>query len=337
MRRKTFLISLALAFVCLACDKDDVKSPDGQGGDNGTVPGTEDVADAAVVLRAGISGMSVSQVKGRATVDGNWEGLDGALVAIKIGDEVKNYVVDADGMLTCDEPFYWGENEKLTIEGWYPCNNGVKQTEIIVKSDQSVAENFLASDYLEALPAEVEKAYPRLSFAHRVSKLVFTVYVENGTSQGAALKLLNMQGVEGSDEITPTAASEALVVPQTVGTGAEFLSIDLPSGLSVRYEAESDFIFEQGYMYIINVRISQVGGVTAEISDKVQWTGTDETLDGEASEVKPGTDSGWTQNGEDEELSGGSSEADSQINAPGWTGDEATELPATQDQTQPEA
>ena len=253
-------------------------------------------------------------------------------MAIKIGDEVKSYGVDEEGLLTCNEPFYWGDNDKLTIEGWYPYNDGEKPAEVSVKSDQSVEENFQASDFLEALPAEIEKVYPRISFTHRVSKVIFSISVENGTSQGAELKIMNIAGVENGNEVIPNDENTALIAPQTIPEGTEFLNIDLLSGVSGVYEADKEFVFEQGYIYFVDVKISELGGVTAEIANAVPWTGEDIDLPGESSVVNPDTDDNGWSGGDDEELNGGSSNVSPGINAPGWNTDgESTALPATKD------
>ena len=328
MRRKTFLISLAVSFMFIACSEENVSTPGGSG--DATTPG-EEVTDSAVVLKANINGLKYSNT--RATSGGNWENLEDTLVAIKIGDEVKNYGVDEEGLLTCNEPFYWGDNDKLTIEGWYPYNDGEKPAKVSVKSDQSVEENFQASDFLEALPAEIEKVYPRISFTHRVSKVIFSISVENGTSQGAELKIMNLVGVENGNEVTPNDENTALIAPQTIQEGTEFLNINLLSGVSAVYEADKEFIFEQGYIYFVDVKISEVGGVTAEIADTVPWTGEDIDLPGESSEVNPDTDDNGWSGGDDENLNGESSNVSSPgITAPGWNTDgESTELPATKD------
>lgn len=328
MRRKTFLISLAVSFMFIACSEENVSTPDGSG--DATTPG-EEVTDSAVVLKANINGLKYSNT--RATSGGNWENLEDTLVAIKIGDEVKSYGVDEEGLLTCNEPFYWGDNDKLTIEGWYPYNNGEKPAEVAVKSDQSVEENFQASDFLEALPVEIEKVYPRISFTHRVSKVIFSIFVENGTSQGAELKIMNLAGVENGNEVIPNDENTALIAPQTIQEGTGFLNIDLLSGVSAVYEADKEFVFEQGYIYFVDVKISEVGGVTAEIADTVPWTGEDIDLPGESSEVNPDTDdNGWSGGDDEESLNGESSNVSPGISASGWNDDgESTVLPATKD------
>ena len=318
MKQKIFLISLAFSFMFMACTNEEVSTPEDENNPGITEPGEEVVADSAVVLKASINGMKYSG--SRSTIDGNWA-VEDTLVAVKIGDEVKKYSVDSDGYLTSDTPFYWGDNDKLTIEAWYPYNEGVKQTEILVKQDQSVPENLIASDYLEVLPVEVEMSYPRISFSHRVSKLVFTISVANGSSKGAALKILNVAGVEGGNDIVASSDNVALLAPQTILQGTDFLNIDLQSGLSAVYTVENDLVFEQGYMYMIKVSISEIGSVNMEILDRVDWVGNDEQLDGDASAINPGTgNGGWGDTGDEENMDSDSSTVNPDTGNGGWNG-----------------
>ena len=162
--------------------------------------------------------------------------------------------------------------------------------------------------------------------------MIFSISVENGTSQGAELKIMNIAGVENGNEVIPNDENTALIAPQTIPEGTEFLNIDLLSGVSGVYEADKEFVFEQGYIYFVDVKISELGGVTAEIANAVPWTGEDIDLPGESSVVNPDTDDNGWSGGDDEELNGGSSNVSPGINAPGWNTDgESTALPATKD------
>ena len=83
-------------------------------------------------------------------------------------------------------------------------------------ADQSKLENFVGSDQLEVVSATVTPSYSVLSFSHRVAKLVCSLTVENGTAEGAIVRLLNLKQVQEGTSVTATSDWKALMVPQTI-------------------------------------------------------------------------------------------------------------------------
>lgn len=45
-----------------------------------------------------------------------WAGLSDRRVAVKVDGEIKAYSVDAEGNMTCEEPFFWNGRETVTVD-----------------------------------------------------------------------------------------------------------------------------------------------------------------------------------------------------------------------------
>ena len=66
-----------------------------------------------------------AMVETRATTDDEGSWTEGDQVAVKVGDEVKEYSYGTDKTFTSDEPFYWtGTEEIKKVSAWYPCSAG---------------------------------------------------------------------------------------------------------------------------------------------------------------------------------------------------------------------
>ena len=97
-------------------------------------------------------------------MDGDWDGV--ASVALSLGDETKEYNVtasDADGYKTATlsnnlSPFWWTSRNDITVSAWWPCKDEednllTTMPAVVVKADQSTANDFAASDYISAATA----------------------------------------------------------------------------------------------------------------------------------------------------------------------------------------
>lgn len=290
MKTRKFLFAV-IPFLMMACGDDGEGMPGSGGQEPDGGSGTE---ETAIAFTANIPAFAL----GRATVDNSWTGLADNRVAVQIDGTVKEYTVDEQGVMTAADPFFWEGRESVTVSAWYPYCDGVKPETISVKSDQSVPENYAASDWLEAVGAEVRPSYTRLSFSHRTAKLVCTLTMENASPQDAELVFVGLDGVEGSSEIKATAAMEALLVPQTVEAGSEFVRVSIPdqNDLTFSYTADKDFVFEAGKIYYLSISVTESGGVDVDIDASVAWgTPDDETIDGEATGLNPDADASWTE------------------------------------------
>lgn len=133
-KRRTWICAmLAVSFLLGACEKDE--------------NGGEQNGDAVVF--SGVIQKNQEVTASRILTSSSWAGLTDNRVAVRIGDVVKEYKVDEEGMMTSEQPFYWENATELTVDAWYPYNDGAYSETVVVKSDQSDNNNFIASDCVE--------------------------------------------------------------------------------------------------------------------------------------------------------------------------------------------
>ena len=260
-----------------------------------------------------------------------WAGLSDRRVAVKVDGEIKAYSVDAEGNMTCEEPFFWNGREMVTVDAWYPYNGGERVETVQVKANQNIASNYVASDLVEVVQAEVKADKPSLSFVHRTAKLIcrLTSFEDDFKT---TLTVRGVTGVEGEgNSVVMTANYEALMAPQKIAEGAISLKFVVGDKRSIVCQVPQGFEMQAGYCYYINVEVGQdyvanatyVGssadwnsGTGGDIegnspsvnpgpgSDNWNGEGTTEDIEGVSPEVKPetGTDSSW--NREDEDVTG---------------------------------
>lgn len=327
MKTRTFLI--AALYLLTACAKEDAAT-DNPGNQPGTETGDEAPQETSISFTADIPAF----VKGesRTTVDNNWSELVNPAVAVEIDGVVKNYTVDVKGNLTSEDPFLWGDKEEVTVNAWYPYAESKASDEaLMVMADQSKPENFVESDQLEVVSATVTPSYSVLSFSHRMAKLVCSLTVEDGTAEGAVVRLLNLKQVQEGTSVITTSDWKALMVPQTVPAGQDFVEVTVPSlgNLSFVSAPDEDFVFEKGKVYYLNINVSEEGITNVNISSSVAW-GNSETVPvpGTTTEVSPSPGQpGWGEGSEDTSMSGESSEVTPLPGQPGWgAGGEDTDI-----------
>jgi len=82
----------------------------------------------------------------------------------------------------------------------------------------------------------------------------------------------------------------------------------------------TDFVFERGKVYYLNINVSKEGTTTVEISSSVAW-GNSETLPvpGTSTEVNPSPGQpGWENSGASTDMNGSSSTVNPSPGQPGW-------------------
>lgn len=190
-----------------------------------------------MTFSAAVDGLIVSRATGKDAWAENDE------VAIQINGKTKKYTAASDGSLTVagsDAPFYWQSTGDITVNAWYPYNDGTKPTDsdLRVKADQTTDNNYQESDYLEAVDATVTfNQTASLAFKHRTAKVVVTLqagdFVTDLTS--AAVTFVNQIGVDGNGtEVTPKTETtsggvttySALLIPQNM-QGKQFIKVTL--------------------------------------------------------------------------------------------------------------
>ena len=258
-----------LLFAATACTQDDL------GGS--TLPEGE----YPLVIRATGLQAVATPASTRATVDGNWQGVQ--TVALSVGGTVKEYDVtasDTDGYrsatLSSDtDPFWWTSREDITVSAWWPY--GTTMPDVVVKADQSTKAGFEGSDFISAEAQTVQFDNPKLEFSHRTARI--TVLLKPGTGitsvSGADVYVTGL-GTDNSNPATIRTYEaggdtyEALTAPQTVKANTPFIQVDLGRG-TYYFRPQSDVVLEAGshYTYTVNVNAT---GLTLEGCTIGGWT-----------------------------------------------------------------
>ena len=264
-----------LLFAATACTQDDL------GG--GTLPEGE----YPLVIRATGLQAVATPASTRATVDGDWQGVQ--TVALSVGGTVKEYDVtasDADGYKTAilssdTDPFWWTSREDITVSAWWPY--GTTMPDVVVKEDQSTREGFEGSDFIAALNKTVQFDHPMLEFSHRTARITVLLKPGDGIPSvtGANVSVTGLGTDNGNPATIRTYAAgsdtyEALTAPQTVKVNTPFIQVDLGGG-TYYFRPKSDVVLAAGsrYTYTVNVNAT---GLTLEGCTIGDW----ESGDGES-------------------------------------------------------
>lgn len=259
----------ALLLGLAACTQDDL------GG--GTLPEGE----YPLVIRATGLQAVATPASTRATVDGDWQGVQ--TVALSVGGTVKEYDVtasDADGYqsatLSSDtDPFWWTSREDITVSAWWPY--GTTMPDVVVKADQSTKEGFEGSDFISAEAQTVQFDSPTLEFSHRTARI--TVLLKPGAGipsvSGADVYVTGLGTDNGNPATIRTYEAggdtyEALTAPQTVKANTPFIQVDLGGG-TYYFRPQSAVVLAAGsrYTYTVNVNAT---GLTLEGCTIGGWT-----------------------------------------------------------------
>ena len=258
-----------LLFAATACTQDDL------GG--GTLPEGE----YPLVIRATGLQAVATPASTRATVDGNWQGVQ--TVALSVGGTVKEYDVtasDTDGYrsatLSSDtDPFWWTSREDITVSAWWPY--GTTMPDVVVKADQSTKEGFEGSDFISAEAQTVQFDNPTLEFSHRTARITVLLKPGDGIPSvtGADVSVTGLSTDNGNPATIQTYAPdgdtyEALTAPQTVKANTPFIQVDLGGG-TYYFRPHSDVVLAAGsrYTYTVNVNAT---GLTLEGCTIGGWT-----------------------------------------------------------------
>lgn len=245
-----------LLLAATACTQDDL------GG--GTLPEGE----YPLVIRA--TGLqAVATPASRATVDGNWQGVQ--TVAVEMGGTVKEYDVtasDADGYKTATlssdtDPFWWTSREDITVSAWWPY--GTTMPDVVVKEDQSTKEGFEGSDFIFAEAQTVQFDNPTLEFSHRTARITVLLKPGDGiTSVSGADVFVTGLGTDNGNPATIRTYEaggdtyEALTAPQTVKANTPFIQVDLGRG-TYYFRPKNDVVLEAGSRYTYTVSVTAKG------------------------------------------------------------------------------
>ncbi len=274
IRHALYLIPAAavLLFAATACTQDELAE--------GTLPEGE----YPLVIRATGLQAVATPASTRATVDGNWQGVQ--TVAVEMGGTVKQYNVtasDADdyrsATLSSDtDPFWWTSREDITVSAWWPY--GTTMPDVVVKADQSTKEGFEGSDFISAEAQTVQFDNPTLKFSHRTARITVLLKPGDGiTSVAGADVYVTGLSTDNSNPATIRTYEaggdtyEALTAPQTVAKGEPFIQVELGGG-NFYFRPQNDVVLEAGnrYTYTVNVNAT---GLTLEGCTIGGWTDGD--------------------------------------------------------------
>ena len=246
-----------LLFAATACTQDDL------GG--GTLPEGE----YPLVIRATGLQAVATPASTRATVDGDWQGVQ--TVALSVGGTVKEYDVtasDADGYKTATlssdtDPFWWTSREDITVSAWWPY--GTTMPDVVVKADQSTKEGFEGSDFISAEAQTVQFDNPTLEFSHRTARITVLLKPGDGIPSvtGADVYVTGLSTDNSNPATIRTYEAdgdtyEALTAPQTVKANTPFIQVDLGRG-TYYFRPQSDVVLEAGSRYTYTVSVTAKG------------------------------------------------------------------------------
>ena len=246
-----------LLFAATACTRDDL------GGS--TLPEGE----YPLVIRATGLQAVATPASTRATVDGDWQGVQ--TVALSVGGTVKEYDVtasDADGYKTAilssdTDPFWWTSREDITASAWWPY--GITMPDVVVKEDQSTKEGFEGSDFIFAEAQTVQFDHPTLEFSHRTARITVLLKPGEGIPSvtGANVSVTGLGTDNGNPATIRTYVPdgdtyEALTAPQTVKANTPFIQVDLGGG-TYYFRPHSDVVLEAGSRYTYTVSVNATG------------------------------------------------------------------------------
>ena len=262
-----------LLFAATACTQDELAE--------GTLPEGE----YPLVIRATGLQAVATPASTRATVDGDWQGVQ--TVALKIGDAVKEYTVtatDADGYksatLSCEnDPHYWTSRDPITVSAWWPLDDTdiTRMPAVKVVEDQSKLADFQSSDFISAENQTVTFSDPKLTFTHRTARVAIELKPGTGFTSvaGATVSLVSLSTDNGNPTAIQTYHAsgnsyEALTAPQTIAKGEPFIRVELGGG-NFYFRPKNDVVLEAGnrYTYTVNVNAT---GLTLEGCTIGGWT-----------------------------------------------------------------
>ena len=276
MKRTTIHISAAIALLLglAACTQDEA----------GFLP--EGAEGTSIVFTAtGLNPAATATAGTRASVDGNWEGVQS--VAVLMDGTVKAYdVTPTNATLTSTDPtstdpYYWTNHNDITVTAWWPYTAGETTPPAVkVKANQSAQKDFEGSDLIVADGQTVTYGSPTLRFTHRTARvtIVLTDYTEGLAS--VQLTGLSTEG-DNPDIIVPydkgSNTYTAIVAPQNVAAGTTFITCTFTNGKTFVYKMKNATDWQAGgeYTYTVSLAAAKDPGYTIEGNGSYTVTSAD--------------------------------------------------------------
>ena len=276
MKRTTIHTSAALALLIglAACTQDEA----------GFLP--EGAKGTPIVFTAtGLKPAATAIAGTRATVDGNWEGVQS--VAVLMDGTVKAYDVtpstadNTNATLTSTDPYYWTNHNDITVTAWWPYSEGETTLPAVkVKANQSAQKDFEGSDLIVADGQTVGYGNPTLRFTHRTARV--TVILTDYTEGLASVQLtgLSTEGGNPAEIILYDKGSNtytALVAPQSVAAGTTFITCTFTNAKTFVYKMKNAADWQAGgeYTYTVSLAAAKDLGYTIESDGSYTVTSAD--------------------------------------------------------------
>ena len=274
MKRTTIHISAALALLLglAACTQDEADFlPEGAEG------------TPIVFTATGLNPAATAIAGTRATVDGNWEGVQS--VAVLMDGTVKAYDVTSttadptSATLTSTDPYYWTNHNDITVTAWWPYTAGETTPPAVkVKANQSAQKDFEGSDLIVADGQTVTYGSPTLRFTHRTARvtIVLTDYTEGLAS--VQMTGLSTEG-DNPDIIVPydkgSNTYTAIVAPQSMAAGTTFITCTFTNGKTFVYKMKNATDWQAGGEYTYTVSLAAARGYIIEDDGSYTVTSAD--------------------------------------------------------------
>ena len=269
MKRTTIHISAALALLLglAACTQDEA----------GFLP--EGAEGTPIVFTAtGLNPDATATAGTRATVDGDWEGVQS--VAVLMDGTVKAYDVtpstsdNTGATLTSTDPHYWTNHDNITVTAWWPYTAGETTPPAVkVAADQSARKDFEGSDLIVAEEQTVSYGNPTLRFTHGTARV--TVVLTDYTEEQMFVRLTGLSTENGNPTVIAPYDKggdtyTALVAPQTVATGTAFITCKFTNGKVFVYKMKNDTDWQAGeeYTYTVSLAAAKDPGYTVSEDGK---------------------------------------------------------------------
>ena len=276
MKRTTIHISAALALLLglAACTQDEADFlPEGAEG------------TPIVFTATGLNPAATAIAGTRATVDGNWEGVQS--VAVLMDGTVKAYDVTSttadptSATLTSTDPYYWTNHNDITVTAWWPYTAGETTPPAVkVKANQSAQKDFEGSDLIVADGQTVTYGSPTLRFTHRTARV--TIVLTDYTEESMVVQLTGLSTENGNpDKITPydkgSNTYTALVAPQSVAAGTTFITCTFTDAKTFVYKMKNAADWQAGgeYTYTVSLAAAKDLGYTIESNGSYTVTSAD--------------------------------------------------------------
>ena len=245
---------------------------------------------------------------------------NGNAVGVYVTDESDGVVcdnvkitADGDGGFTYDQDLYWPVEGKASIYAYAPYQEGWKgkfdtENTFTVDADQTTDAGYLASDLLRGIPVsgnplEQTSNTVALAFHHMLSKVNITIINTSDTDMGGStvsvqnvltsasvdlqtgeLSDIGSKGTVKAATFATDATSyrcSAVIMPQKLTTGTEYISITFAEGNTVAAKMRNDVELESGktYNFTITVGVGGADMITATSLD--DWDEDTSMLEGE--------------------------------------------------------